>query len=368
MKATRLAILLITVAVLAAQFWALRAPYRLHLPEQQRVETTNPKIGVHTRLTGIADEAYIAQTLRQVREMGASWIVDLFPWAYVQPRSRYGFDWTGSDMVIAHAARQGLNVVARIDIVPAWARPAKSSDRYLDPEHYVDYADYVVAFLKRYRPQGVRHVIIWNEPNLAFEWGQRPPDPGAYAALLKVVYPRVKAAVPDAVVIAGALSPGPDLGAGAERIGDVRYQASLYDAGAAPFFDMWAVHTYGYKYPHDAAPDPSEVNFRRVEVIHDLMARFGDGRKPIIITEGGWNDNLRWTAAVRPSQRLRWTVGAYELAKRWEWLEAMCLWQFSLPQPTHTYQDNWTFVASDGTPKAIYWAVREAARGAVTTR
>jgi polysaccharide biosynthesis protein PslG len=92
------------------------------------------------------------------------------------------------------------------------------------------------------------------------------------------------------------------------------------------------------------------------------MARFGDGHKPILITEGGWNDNLRWTAAVRPSQRLRWTVGAYELAKRWDWLEAMCLWQFSLPLPTHTYQDNWTFVASDGTPKAIYWAVREAAR------
>ncbi len=363
MSVLRITMLLLLGALLAAQFWSLRIPYRLHLPPPQQVETTNPKIGIHTRLTGLGDEAYIAQSLRQVREMGASWIVDLFPWAYVQPRSRYGFDWQGADMVIQHARRQGLTVVARIDIVPQWARPRNTTDRYLDPDHYVDYADYVVAFLQRYRPYGVRHVIIWNEPNLAIEWGRRPPDPGAYAALLKVVYPRVKAAVPDAVVIAGALSPGADLGGGAERMNDVQYMASLYDAGAAPYFDMWAVHTYGYKSPPDAPPDPSEVNFRRVEVIRATMIKFGDGAKPIIITEGGWNDNPRWTAAVLPSQRLRWTVGAYELAKQWDWLVAVCLWQLGLPQPTHTYQDNWNFIAADGTPKAIYWAVQAAARG-----
>lgn len=349
--------------LLAVQFWSLRVPYRLHLPPQQRVETTNPKIGIHTRLTGVGDESYVAQSLRQVREMGASWIVDLFPWAYVQPRSRYGYDWAGADLIVEHARRQGLTIVARLDIVPEWARPRGTSGSYIDPDHYADYADYVVAFLRRYRPYGVRHVIIWNEPNLAIEWGRRPPDPGAYAALLKVVYPRIKAAVPDAIVIAGALSPGADLGGGQERMNDIQYLASLYDAGAAPYFDMWAAHSYGSKSPPDALPDPAEVNFRRVEVIHDTMTRFGDGRKQIIITEGGWNDNGRWSAAVLPSQRLRWTVAAYELALHWDWLAAVCLWQFGLPQPTHTYQDNWNFVASDGTPKAIYWAVQAAARG-----
>lgn len=352
------------VALLAAQFWALRTPAPLHLPPQQRVETNNPKLGIHTRLTGVGDERYIEQSLRQAREMGAQWIVDLFPWAFVQPRSRYGFDWAGSDMVIEHAARQGLTVVARIDIVPEWARPRGSSDRYLAPDHYVDYADYVVAFLQRYRPYGVRHVQIWNEPNLASEWGRRSPDPGAYAALLKVVYPRVKAAVPDAVVIAGALSPGADLGGGSERMSDIQYLASLYDAQFAPYFDMLAVHDYGAKSSPDDPPDPGVVNFRRVEVIHDTMAKFGDGDKPLIITEGGWNDNLRWSAAVSPAQRLRWTVEAYALAQRWPWLAAICLWQLGTAQPTHTYQDNWNFIAADGAPKAIYWAVQQAARPA----
>jgi hypothetical protein len=352
---------ILVIAATATQFWSLRAPRTLHLPEQQTVQTTNPRVGIHTRLTGVGDEAYIRRTLEQVREMGATYVVDLFPWAYVQPRSRYGYDWNGADMVVKHARRQGLTVIARLDIVPQWARPRDSSDRYLDERHYVDYASYVVAFLERYRPEGVRHVIIWNEPNLAFEWGRRTPDPAAYAALLKAVYPRVKAAVPDAVVIAGALSPGGNLGDNAEvRLDDLIYTQRLYEAGAAPYFDMWAVHTYGAQEEPRARPAPEVVNFRRIEVVRQLLVALGDGEKRLIITEGGWNDHPRWSAAVRPADRLRWTVEAYRMAEEWPWLEAMALWQFSTPWQARTYQDNWNFVAADGTPKAIYWAVREA--------
>jgi hypothetical protein len=356
----RITILLVLAAILAFQFWSQRAPRPLHLPPQQQVATNNPKIGVHTRLTGVGDEQYIARSLEQAREMGATWIVDLFPWAYAQPRSRYGFDWAGSDMVVEHASRQGLTVVARLDIVPQWARPLDSSDRLLDQQHYVDYADYVVAFAQRYRPYGLRHLLIWNEPNLAFEWGRRKPSPEAYAALLKIVYRRVKAAVPDAIVIAGALSPQSEPGANDARMNDMLYLERMYAAGAAPFFDMWGAHTYGYRSPPDAAPGEMLINLRRVELVHNQMLAHGDD-KPIIITEGGWNDSPRWTAAVLPSQRLRWTVEAYAMAKQWDWLAAMCLWQFGTPQPAHTLQDNWSFVASDGTPKAIYWAVRESA-------
>ena len=262
----------LVIGAAAAEFWALRTPRSLHLPPQQQVVTINPKIGIHTRLTGIGNEGYIRRTLEQVREMGARWVVDLFPWAYVQPRSRFGYDWAGADMVVRHAVRQGLQVIARLDIVPPWARPRNSSDRYLDEAHYADFAGYAAAFLQRYRADGVRHIIVWNEPNLAFEWGRRPPDPAGYAALLKAVYPRVKAAVPDAVVIAGALSPGGDLGDQAEvRMGDLRYITELYAAGAAPWFDAWAVHNYGAQQPHDAPPAPEEVNFRRVELIRDLL-------------------------------------------------------------------------------------------------
>src|SRR5690606_10982427 len=140
-------------------------------------------------------------------------------------------------------------------------------------------------------------------------------DPAAYAALLRAVYPKAKEAAPDAVVIAGALSPGGDLGENAEvRMGDLRYTEELYAAGAAPYFDMWALHNYGAQAPPDATPYPEEVNFRRAEVVRELLRHHGDGHKPLIITEGGWNDHPRWSAAVRPADRLRWTVEAYRMA------------------------------------------------------
>jgi hypothetical protein len=353
---------LIAILIIGAQFLSPRLSRPLDLPPPQQVETGNSLIGVHTRLAGVGDEDYIRQTLAQVREMGAGWIVELFPWAYVQPRSRYGYDWTGADMIIAHAQRQGLTVVARLDIVPAWARPGGSTDRYLDPAYYDDYADYVAAFAERYRPYGVRHLKIWNEPNLRFEWGERAPDPGAYAALLKVVYPRVKAAVPDAIIIAGGLSPGPELGNGQDRMSDLQYMASLYDAGAGPYFDMWAVHAYGAQSPPDAPPDPAIVNVRRIELVHAMMEQFGDGDKRMIIAEGGWNDHPRWASAVSPAERLRWTVQLYEQARSYPWLEAVCLWQFSTPFATRSYPDNWNFVLPDGTPRAIYFAVQSYAR------
>jgi hypothetical protein len=355
----RLVLLLMTIALVAAQFIAIRLPHQLSLPPQQSVQTTNPLIGVHTRLSGVADENYVQRTFEQVRAMGASWVVELFPWSYIQPRSRYGFDWGGADMVVQHARRQGLQVVARLDFVPVWARPPRTTERYLDPEQYADYANYVAAFAERYRPYGLRHLMIWNEPNLRFEWGERDPDPGAYAALLKVVYPRVKAVVPDAIIIAGGLSPGQMLDGGATRMDDMQFLASLYDAEAKPYFDMWAVHAYGGQTPPDSAPAPEEINFRRIELVRSLMDSFGDNQKRIIITEGGWNDHLRWNAAVRPADRLRWTIAAYEQAQRYPWLEAACFWQFSTPFATRSYPDNWNFVAPDGTPRAIYFAVQQ---------
>jgi polysaccharide biosynthesis protein PslG len=340
------------------QFLALRRPQPLSLPPQQQVATSNPLVGIHTRLTGVGDEAYIQRSLELVREMGASWVVELFPWAYVQPRSRYGYDWAGADMVIQHARRQGLSVVARLDLVPAWARPPRTTDRHLDPAYYADYAAYVAAFAERYAPLGVRHIIVWNEPNLRFEWGERPPDPGAYAALLKVVYPRVKAVAPEAIIIAGALSPGSSIEGGQARMDDMQYLASLYDAQAGPFFDMWAVHAYGGQEPPDAPPAPEKVNFRRIELVRALMDSFGDQGKPMIITEGGYNDHPRWSAAVRPAERIRWTIASYEQARSYPWLVAVGLWQFGTPFSTRSYSDSWNFVAPDLTPRSIYYAVQ----------
>src|SRR4030066_233871 len=68
------------------------------------------------------------------------------------------------------------------------------------------------------------------------------------------------------------------------------------------------------------------VNFRRTELLRQVMLEYGDAGKPIMITEGGWNDHPRWTRAVKPAQRIQYTIQAYELARGWEWCQAVALW------------------------------------------
>jgi len=52
------------------------------LGPQQSVTTVNPEMGVHTRLTDEVEAWKIKYTLQMVREMGAPWVVEYFPWAY----------------------------------------------------------------------------------------------------------------------------------------------------------------------------------------------------------------------------------------------------------------------------------------------
>lgn len=351
-----LSYVILTIIILT-QLWSIRQPYTFALPAAATVSTNFPKAGVHTRLTGVADEAFIAEQLDLVAAMGTPWIVELFPWAYAQPRSAYGYDWGGFDMVIAHARQRGITVVARLDFVPAWARPVGSSDRLLLPSMYAAYADYVAAFAARYADQGVRHLVIWNEPNLRFEWGGRQPDPEAYAELLAVVYPRVKAVAPHSIIIAGALSPGDSLGDNAEvRLGDQEYTARFFAAGGGNHIDAWGVHAYGAQVAPTTAPDWHEVNFRRVELVIDAIAPYGNF--PIYITESGWNDHGRWQMAVTPAQRIRWSESAYAIAEQWPQVHLMALWQFGTPAPSRTYQDGWNIVAGNRVPRAIYYELQ----------
>jgi hypothetical protein len=321
---------------------------------------------MHTRLTDEVEVWKIQRTLQMVRELGTPWVVEYFPWPYSEPQEGT-FTWSHSDTVIKHANNQGLTVIARLGWVPEWARPEVSDGEggpettltYLDAEHYDEFADFAARFAARYRGQ-VDHVIVWNEPNLSFEWGYRPVDPEGYTGLLREVTPRVHAANPDAVVLAGALAPTLEPEGSAAGMSDLTYLERLYGAGAALYFDALAAHAYGHTSPPEEAPASDAINFRRVELLREVMDAHGDAAKPIYITESGWNDHPRWTGAVSPARRIDYTIGAYDWARQhWPWCKCVAMWAFRYPAPTHSYQDHYTFVAGDFEPKVIYLEVQE---------
>jgi hypothetical protein len=352
--------------ILLIFFWLLAAQWPggplIAIGPRQTVVTSNPKVGIHTRLTDEAAPWKIDRTLQMVHDMGAPWIVEFFPWAYLEP-NRGSFAWEHADEVIDQAQAHGLTVIARLGLVPAWARPdprkRETTFTYLDRDHYQAFGDFVYDFVQRYKDR-VQHIIILNEPNLSYEWGLQPVDPQGYVDLLKIAYRRAKAADPNVMVLAGALAPTLEPIGSPAGLNDLIYLQKMYEAGTQNYFDALAAHAYGLQSPLEAAPDPSQVNFRRVELLRQIMIDNGDASKQVYITEAGWNDSLRWNKAVTPAQRIQYTLQGYQWAQQTDWISMVAMWAFRYPQDTRTYQDNWTFVTDDFQAKPIYDEVRRA--------
>lgn len=331
--------------------------------EQQTVETEKPQVCVHTLLENEVEEESILRSLELARELGATTIVQFFPWAYVE-RERGHYDWTLADRIVRHAEMQGLRIIARLGLVPDWARDGKTETlNYLTEDLFPAFADYAAAFAKHYAGV-VDHLIIWNEPNLSFEWGYQPVDPARYVRLLQASYARIKGANPQAMVLAGALAPTLEPRGSAAGLSDLDFLQAMYDLGAREYFDALAIHSYGFREPPEAEPARDRLNFRRSELLREIMLTNDDGHKPVYITESGWNDHPRWTQAVRPSQRSAYTLRAFEYAEQnWDWLENLCLWVLRFPADVYSYPDNSTLVSADFVEKPIYFALQDYARG-----
>lgn len=250
------------------------APLLITPGPPQTVQTSHPILGTHTRLTDEVEEWKIQRTLQMVREMGAPWIVEFFPWAYYHAEDG-GIAWSHPDMVVEHAHAQGLKVIGRIGWTPGWARPDDTPPTYLDASAYDDFADFAAAFARRYRGK-VGYLIVGNEPNLSFEWGYRQTTAADYVALLRAVYPAVKEANPEMVVLAGALAPNLEPAGSPWATNDLAYLDAMYEAGAADYFDGLAVHIYGLTRPPADPPAADRLNFRRVELMREVMVEHGD--------------------------------------------------------------------------------------------
>lgn len=339
---------------------------RAPLGDPHIVEAEKSHVCVHTLLENEVFEWKIQRSLELVREMGADTIVQFFPWAYFEPNEDQ-YDWRQADLIVRHAENQGLRVIARLGFVPWWARPDIESEfstlNYLTDDRFDDFADYAALFAERYAGV-IDHIIIWNEPNLTFEWGYRPVDPSAYVRLLQTLYPRIKEVNPNAVILAGALAPNNEVRGSTAGLSDLLYLEDIYKAGGADYFDALAIHTYGFTDPPQAEPSDTALNFRRAELLHDIMLEYDEPDTPVFITESGWNDHVRWTKAVRPSQRSIYTVEAFQYTEEnWDWLDQLCIWVFRYPAPINSYPDNFTLVTPEFKLKPIYYAIQAYARG-----
>lgn len=326
----------------------------------QQVVTNYPTLGIHTRLIDEVEPWKIKRSLEMSRELGAGTIVELFPWAYIEKRpGRY--DWQQPDMIVRYAEAQGLQIVARLDLVPAWARPEETSLTYLDADYYAAFADFAARFADRYAGE-IEHIVLWNEPNLAVEWGERPPDPEAYAKLIELAATAIKEVNPDVVVLAGGLAPTLEPEGSAIALDDLIFLRRWLGATRAVAFDGLAVHVYGTGYAVDAPPKPTELNVRRLELQQSTLSAFGLDNMPLYVTEAGFHSDPTHPNGVTIMEQAALSAETLRFAaEHWPSVKLFAFWLLRTPAPTENFNDYFTFVDQAFRPKPLYRAIQQEA-------
>lgn len=309
---------------------------------------------------GYGFEAYLwwkpeiaTRDLGLIREAGFKWVKQTFAWRDIEiEKGKY--DWSRADDVVFLTTEVFTrNLIVRLDREPYWDRYDYPLDQGIaagpprNLQHFFDFCGVIAA---RYKGR-VSAYQVWNEPNLAREWGGMPPDPKAYVEMLKGCYVAIKQADPNALVISAGLAPtgnGPPLAMPHDQ-----FLVAMYEAGAAPYFDLLGVHAPGFRAAPETPPGMAvsipELGgqrffaFRHVEDLRAIMERFGDGAKQVAVLEFGWttdpvNTGYAWFA-IDEQLKADYMVRAFRWAKHnWQpWIGPMIA--LSIPQFDWTPQN-----------------------------
>lgn len=336
-----------------------------------RYPVANP-LGINTFLEHEVEPAKRQRSLELARDAGFYWVRQQFPWVEIEPQRKGGFvhpefgvnTWDKFDDIVARTTELHLELIVRLDTSPAWARPGNPHVA-TPPDNLADFGDYVEAVVSRYRGRA-RYFQIWNEPNLGVEWGLQPVDPVAATELLRVGYLRAKAANPEAVIVAPALSP--TISDEPLARNELVFLQGMYDAGAGAYFDIASVQAYGLRNgPDDRRLGLSDVNFSRPILFREVMVRNGDAAKPIWASEVGWNvpppgarEPYLWGQATA-DQQARYTVRALQRAREeWPWMGVMNVWYLKRADDREMGEllGGFRLLDPDFTPRPVYEAIK----------
>jgi O-antigen ligase len=281
---------------------------------------SDKSLGVNADLSGL-DPASIERSLVDMESTGFRWLRQRFPWDSIET-SPGVYDWSAWDAIVAGAARHDLDLLAVLDGSPAWARAEVDTDNSLaPPAESRGFGDFVTVFATRYGDQ-IDYYQIWDEPNIAPHWGAREIDPAAYVHLLREGSIRIRAADTDAVILLAALAPNVE--AGGENMSDELFLDAVYREGAAEWFDLVAAQPYAFESPINAEPDAGQLNWRRVELLRDVMESHGD------------TETATWAVAsgVPVTEATVVSEATLYARKEWPWMGPM-LWAAWVPDDIH---------------------------------
>lgn len=304
---------------------------------------------------------------------GVGFLRQTFDWAQIE-RRKGKYDLRAYDQWVADAARHGMRVLPILFNPPRfrWAGPRRGTVHGTwRPKRASDLGRFGARLIRRYGPDGslwrdpefagvpkrpITAWQIWNEPNLKVYW-QPTASPTEYAKMMQVVYPMMKRADPKAEIISAGIPDSrfsnPNVWIWLER---------FYQEGGAKGIDSLAVHAYART---------ARLTFAKLHAIRDIMARYGDRRGGLWITEIGWategpksDYTLREKQVAKEIRGLFYRFRTHRKALRLRGL-TYYTWRDKEPYPPR-YLDIWGLHAGllrkDGRPKSTLDAFRGAAR------
>jgi polysaccharide biosynthesis protein PslG len=226
----------------------------------------------------------------KLAQSGAGTVRWTFSWPRMEP-SQGNFNWSAADKVVGDLAARGIRVLPTVYGSPRWVEGAAAKPP-LDSQQARDaWQAFLKAVVDRYGPGGsfwtiqypLAHPLqpalpigtwqIWNEPNLKSHFLPRP-SPSAYGRLLKLSHDAIKQQDPGASVMFAGM-PGYSSDMNAWRFLNRAYKK----AGVGQAFDVAALHPYARNV---------DQMLGEVKRVRKVMAKHGDRRKPLSITEIGW--------------------------------------------------------------------------------
>lgn len=217
--------------------------------------------GVCAHLHRVTNPAERADECRLIASAGIKSVRFDMEWWRIQKKPGAQFDFSHYDAVIGDAEAQGLQVLPIIHDLPKWAEPVW--------EHLDEWGAFVEAVVTHYGNR-LHEIEIWNEESHRHFW-KYEPSPENYAKTLKTAYEAAKRANPSVRVLFGGTAGVP-----------LEFIENVYKAGAGPFFDAMNIHPYNHPRQPEGHLDA------KIEAVRAIMAKYGDGGKPLVITELGW--------------------------------------------------------------------------------
>ncbi len=209
------------------------------------------------------------------------------------------------DFLVDEARARGMKVLGTLWCTPPWAN--RNSGANVAPEDVRDYAN-IAGWAARHWKGRIAAWEIWNEANIWDFW-QTPPDRPHdaamppwivryYASMLKLAYPKVKAADPHALVVTAGTSYTDSAWIG--YLYESLDRSRVEDCSPEPnCFDVLATHPYQApanlppEQPEDPGAPEHEPKWRmsHTPAVRKSMVDAGDAHKPIWFTEFGWSSH-----------------------------------------------------------------------------